>query len=656
MRSPRENLAYRPDIDGLRAVAVVPVVLFHAGFPQISGGFVGVDVFFVISGFLITGIIAKEIERDSFSIAEFYRRRARRILPALTAMALAVLAVGFFILTPQQYLTVGRAVLWISGFASNFFFWKNTSYFEAGSSFEPLLHTWSLAVEEQFYIFFPLLLILLRHSRWRNAILAGLGVASFVLSCVMVQMAPGAAFYLLPTRAWQLILGGLLALGVLAVPRDARLAAMASWLGLALILVPMFAYDVATPFPGVAAVPPTLGAALLIWARGEGVGRALSTRPMVAVGLASYSIYLWHMPVFEFAKYLHGGPLETGVALALSAASVGLGFLSLRFIEQPFRSGSPQSMRRLAIAAFAGIPLIAVPALAITLSAGLPTRLPAQAHVAIAVRHDETRHPVRCLSVDQVWVDPAAACQLGTDGAQANVLLWGDSHAMVTATAMEAAARATGGAFLFAGNADCPIGMGLRIDPDVSPALTAQGHYRRCAEYNEKMLTRAADPAIRTVVLSSRWTNWRIDEPSNPAEQSADIRLISDVAGETGNRAIFEASFLRLVARLRESGKQVVVVGPVPEPSFNVPERVFLSALGWAPTPPPLTVQAFEQRHAAILALFARAGVDLIRPERALCRNGLCPVVRDGRPLFFDHNHLSIEGATITAPLYARLF
>lgn len=656
MRARNGDLSYRPDIDGLRAVAVVPVVLFHAGFPQFSGGFVGVDVFFVISGFLITGIIAKEIDRDSFSIAEFYRRRARRILPALTAMVLAVLAAGFFVLTPDQYFTVGRASLWIAAFASNFFFWRNTSYFEAGSSFEPLLHTWSLAVEEQFYIFFPILLMLLKRHRMRVTVLVSLGIASFVLSCALVRMAPGAAFYLLPTRAWQLITGGLLVLGMFGPPPNARVAAMLSWIGLALIVVPTVAYEATTPFPGVAAVPPTLGAALLIWSGSEGAGRLLSTRPMVSIGLASYSIYLWHMPIFEFAKYLKGSSLEPATALALSLASVGVGFLSLRFIERPFRGTSQISLQRLAVLASAGIPLVAAPALAVTLMQGVPARLSPEARDAISVADDETRHPIQCLSLDQKWIDPSAPCILGSENAAPTTLLWGDSHAMVTATAMEAAAYAANASFLFAANADCPIGIGFRIDPRTSPSLTSQGHYRRCSEYNIKMLTRASDPAIKTVVLSSRWTNWRMDQPANPSEQDAEIRLLSDVGDGTGNRLIFEAAFRRLVETLRQEGKRVIVVGPLPEPSFNVPERAFLFAKGVAPEPDPIPLSTFRKRHAAALQLFEGLGVEVVRPEQVLCRHGLCPVMRDGRPAFFDHNHLSVATALATAPLYDDIF
>lgn len=636
---------YRPDIDGLRTLAVVPVVLFHAGVPYFTGGFVGVDVFFVISGFLITGIIAKELSAGRFSILEFYRRRARRIFPALTVVGLATLAVGYFILTPKEYLNLGKNAAAIAAFSSNFYSWKSVSYFDPG--IQPLLHTWSLAVEEQYYIFFPLLLMALRtRQRLMSTVLWTIFAASLAISIALVSSKPSAAFYLLPSRAWELMLGGLLALDQFKQPSTDRQARIACGIGFACIIVPIFAYSPTTVFPGVAAIPPTLGAALLIWGRGWG----LSSRWMVSVGLLSYSLYLWHLPVIDFAKYLTDAPLSVVGGLLAFGVSLALAALTYRYVETPFRTGVHK--RRLAVRAAVGMPLLAGFALAIVSFAGMSGRMTSLQSRQLAVMDDEVRHPSRCMTVAGEIVQPSEPCRFGENP---SVLLWGDSHAMVTATSMEAAKVA----FEFAADADCPIGLGLAIDPDHGGALVSQASYRNCGDYNAGMLARALRADVKTVVLSSRWTNWRIGETANPAESPVDIRL-ADAAGAAtsiaGNREKFERAFLALVNRLTGAGKAVVIVGPVPEPTFNVPHRLFVSGFGFAPAP---SAADYVERHRVILAFFKRLegveGVSFIWPANALCRLGTCPTVANDIPLYFDHNHLTVDAAQSLAPLYTRL-
>jgi hypothetical protein len=285
---------------------------------------------------------------------------------------------------------------------------------------------------------------------------------------------------------------------------------------------------------------------------------------------------------------------------------------------------------------------------------------PAEAAV-LAVAHDEQKHHLECMSLDLVWIDPSHACKLGQPDSQPVALLWGDSHAMVTATAMEVAARKMHSAFLFAADADCPIGLGFAVDSSISPGLTSLEHYRRCAEYNRKMLDVAAQPGIRTVVLSSRWTNWRIGEPANPAENEVDVRLRNDAgtaASVKANRAIFEYGFLQLLQDLDNAGKRVVIVGPVPEPQFNVPHRIYISRFGLAGPVMPVTMADYERRHAVILNFFGSLGekAEFIWPIKLLCLNGVCPLIRSGIPLYFDHDHLSVARAKETAPLYESVF
>lgn len=636
---------YRPDIDGLRTLAVLPVVLFHAGTPYVTGGFVGVDVFFVISGFLITGILARELREHRFSILEFYRRRARRIFPALTIVGLTTLLLGYAILTPKEFVGLGKSAASIAVFSSNFYFWKSVSYFDPGS--QPLLHTWSLAVEEQYYLFFPLFLwVLHKRQSWMAAALWTVFAGSLALSVTLVAIKPSAAFYLLPSRAWELMLGGLLAMELFGEPSSDRVAKAASFAGYVLILVPVFAYTASTPFPGLAAVPPAFGAALLIWGRGWG----LSARWMVTIGLLSYSLYLWHLPVIEFARYLTDAPLSPLGGLVASVFSCGLAALTYRYVETPFRVGSDK--QGLAVKAAVGMPVLAALALVVVFTAGMPSRLSSLQSRQLAVVNDEVRHPSRCMTVDAGFVDPAEPCQFGD---RPSILLWGDSHSMVTATSMDAA----GVPFFFAADADCPIGLNLSIDASRAGSLADQASYQRCGEYNEKMLKRALRADLETIVLSSRWTNWRIGEPPNPSESAVDLRLV-DASGTAtslaANRPKFEQAFTALLDRLTTAGKNVVIVGPMPEPTYNVPHLLYVNSFGLAPA---LTPAEYEGRHRVVIAFFktleGRKNVSLIWPAQKLCRSKICPTTANGMPLYFDHNHLTLNASKYLAPLYIGL-
>ena len=340
------DFRYRPEIDGLRAIAVMAVVLFHAGL-GVSGGFIGVDVFFVISGFLITSLIIKDLEAGKFTLANFWERRARRIIPAAVVLVFVVLAAGWFLLLPSDYAALGKSAAWHAAFAANIYFWRNTNYFASAAEEQPLLHTWSLAVEEQFYLIVPLLLLALfrfPYFRSRGLLLALflIGFAfSLALSIVVVPRMPAVAFYLLPTRAWELLAGSIIA--ILPAASLSRIwREILCGIALITIVVPCFIYTKETPFPGLAALPPCLGTALFIWASGPAstsiqnstfnIQNLLAARPVVFIGLISYSLYLWHWPLFAFSTYWALDPLSLPYRLCLVAASFVLAILSWRFV------------------------------------------------------------------------------------------------------------------------------------------------------------------------------------------------------------------------------------------------------------------------------------------------------------------------------------
>ena len=340
-------MKYRPHIDGLRTLAIVPVVLFHADVAPFSGGFTGVDVFFVISGFLITRLIVEDIRNDRFSILGFYKRRALRILPAYLALILAVVAASYVVLLPDETRSLGRSVVAASLFVSNILFWRSTDYFDPALETEPLLHTWTLSVEEQYYILLPVFLLLVaRYFGGRYTVtIAVVSGLSFALSVWGVGSHETASFFLLPTRIWEFGLGSLAAVAGSWAARGGRLRPLGAGLGAMLLGYGAVGLDAASVFPGPNALFPALGALLLIvCAEGTWADRLLSSAPMVAIGRISYSLYLWHWPIIVFYKMWYGPVLGPADVTAVVAASVLAAAVSFRWIEQPFRT--PRIRRR----------------------------------------------------------------------------------------------------------------------------------------------------------------------------------------------------------------------------------------------------------------------------------------------------------------------
>ena len=373
-------IKYRPDIDGLRAIAVTSVVAYHCGLPWLKGGFVGVDVFFVISGYLIGSIVYKEIRGRSFSISKFYARRARRILPALFVVLLVSYGIASLILSPlEMKMFSGSAIASITS-SSNIFFWRNTFYFFPRSDQHPLLMAWSLGVEEQFYLLFPLLMLVIRNLRWRLQLLTlvSLTVLSLV-SCIWgTRYHLNAAYYLPFTRGWELAAGVLIA--IVEANRPAKAATLSSLrshalsiLGFGMICLAIGAFDRNTIFPGYFALLPVIGAVFVIVARGGLVNRFLAAQPIVFVGRVSYSWYLWHWPMLSFASIASDGGLGRGVKIIIGAASFVCAVLSYLLVEKPFRTSTtpaPALLKKYAIAAV----LVMLPALAYYLTNGFPQR------------------------------------------------------------------------------------------------------------------------------------------------------------------------------------------------------------------------------------------------------------------------------------------
>ena len=376
------KMKYRPEIDGLRALAVLPVIFYHAGVETMAGGFIGVDVFFVISGFLITTIIASELNSQQFSIVSFYERRARRILPALIVVLAITSVLAVSIMLPFELVNYGKGLVGAVLFVSNIVLWKQAGYFAAEAEMNPLLHTWSLGVEEQYYLFFPLALMVIWRfrSQWALPLLMLATLGSLGLAEWASTRMPSANFYLLPTRIWELMSGAMLALWLMRRAQPQGLAAqLISMLGIMLIAACVFTYNDQTPFPSLYTIVPVLGAAAIILAASPATlaGKWLASKPLVMVGLMSYSAYLWHQPMMAFARILAAeNHPSMAVMLALALLSLVLAWGTWKYVEQPFRNKHRFNRNWIFTASFTASALAVLLGVGLVVSKGLLSQYP----------------------------------------------------------------------------------------------------------------------------------------------------------------------------------------------------------------------------------------------------------------------------------------
>lgn len=657
-------MKYRPDIDGLRAFAVIGVVLFHANVRPFAGGFVGVDVFFVISGYLITSMLVDDITNGRFSIIQFYEKRARRIFPALFAVILFSSITATVILMPSALKSYGQSVLSATLSVSNIFFWKTSGYFDATAAIKPMLHTWSLAVEEQFYILFPILLLFtfrVIKGRWM-ILLVPSAIASFLLNIWSVNLHPSAAFYLTPMRAWELCIGALLALGVFPLLRQRWLRESASLLGISMIAGSIFVLSEQTIFPGFTALFPCLGTALLIQAghaedrESTTVGKLLSLKPVVAVGLISYSLYLWHWPLLVFARNLTNSRLTIDQTSGVIAIAVIAAVLSYRFIEQPFRGPRGILTRKRLFTASAVVMTCAASfGFFVHYSQGLPGRFPQD--VIKMTAFDESKSPLRtmCFGTEKKPKSIDRQCVIGNEE-QVSIFLWGDSHADSLYGTFAYLHDTYGVNTFYGADASCPPLLGLA---PTSACLLAN---------DRKMEYILRHDSIKYVVLASRWSAYLFGRTTDlgPAEDNTNLgRLISRrgeifVKFSDEEKKAFSESLESTVRQVQAAGKTVVLVYPIPETGYEIPEtlaKIMLS--GGAPEEFTRPVSYYYHRHKFIFNLFDELGQSSrlvrIHPHAYLCDEKECRVYAEKTALYRDNNHLSIYGGRYIGPLFAAL-
>ncbi|MFN0183111.1 MAG: acyltransferase family protein [Aquabacterium sp.] len=642
---------YRPEVDGLRSIAVLAVMLYHAGFSIARGGFVGVDVFFVISGYLITGIIYPEVRAGQFSFIRFYERRVRRIFPALFVMVAVTTMAGLVLMTPAQLKDHGQAVAAVGAFLSNLYFLVKTGYFSRHADEVPLLHTWSLAVEEQFYVLFPVALL----AAWRLARgrIAMLLAAAFVLSLALClwRLHRGndvLNFFEASSRAWELLIGAWLAVRqhdgarpLVAGPARRPLG----WLGLALVVGPVVAFQPGPQHPGLWTLIPVAGTALLLAAAGaqQGVGRLLATAPFVRVGLISYSAYLWHQPLFALTTVARGEHAGADLSVALLLLCLGIAWVSWRYIEAPFRDRTRTSRRMVWVGAAIGTVLCLVGGVGLHLTGGLPQRYSDE---QVHLMSTAVRSPLRdsChFEAERPW--PEQACQYPA-GAAASWAVLGDSHNVELGWALSQRLSARGdGGLLHLSASGCQPALDF-----VSNVPSCQAWLRRALA----VLESRAD--ITHVVLLWRHSFYlhgdtRQHWPALPDDPPIFMR--DQPAAQA--REAYVRSLNTVVQRLLAARKTVLLLDPVPELGRPVEYHVFSRALPPAARADGPDRAFYQRRHAHILSALAAVPSHplLVRVPSAdaVCTGPRCLALVDGQSLYFDDNHLSLSGAARLADL-----
>lgn len=626
---------YRPDIDGLRAVAVLSVVGFHA-FPEvIRGGFVGVDVFFVISGYLISTIILTNLTRGSFSFTEFYSRRVRRIFPALAAVLMFCLVAGWFLLLAEEYRLLGKHVAAGAGFISNFALWRESGYFDAAAEMKPLLHLWSLGIEEQFYIVWPLLLWLCWKKRWSFATATlGIAILSFAVNILTYRKSVIANFYSPQSRFWELLIGAGLAyivlnrdalstrLGPWRQSRLTRLATpdMLSVLGGLLIVLAVGLLSKSRHFPGFWALLPTLGAAFIIHAGPEAlVNRRLLSHPlMVWFGLISFPLYLWHWPLLAFPRIIDGDTPSLVVRCGAIVASVALAWLTFRFIERPLRFGGNARAKTMALAG--ALLLLAGAGLGIFMQKGMPARSINDfgAIKAGSFGHDAFFDHMaaisktctdKSLSTTALLYEGHIRCMQTKVDRPIDMVVLGDSHAE----------------HLFPGLAEALPGR------NVAYHIMAATPVLGIKDYEAIFRAVMNEPAIRTVLLGA---HWKTRKPGLPRGRSFDNDLTTTIQA------------------LQGAGKTVLLIDDIPDYGFQ-PARCKAARVSGGTRPCSEPADVFARTLAAYLpsleAVAAATGVRLLRIGPEFCRDGLCSMERDGALLYRDENHLNLEGSRFVA-------
>lgn len=656
---------YRPEVDGLRAIAIVPVILFHAGLVGFPGGYVGVDVFFVISGYLITTLILEEMDRGRFSFLDFYARRILRIAPTLGLVLAACIPFAWLWMLPGELAEFGKTLASTAVFLSNFTFWGESGYFDSAAELKPLLHTWSLSVEEQFYLLFPVILLLLVSVNRKGLpwILAVCLLLSFGLADWASTAHPSAAYYFIFTRAWQLLIGALLAAAPVFTARarsGGPVAEVGGLVGLLMIALAVFAFDENTPFPGRYAMLPTVGAALVIGcaSRSTWIGSMLSMKPVVYTGLLSYGMYMWHQPVLAFARLRMGGELTAAQVFWLCLLVVALAMLTRQLVENPLRRAKKSSVEvgshgtRGAYGAFF---------LGTAIVFGMGCFIYSKAHLLHRQLLSEDLMgslkapgiPANCFDADLIHQNETWLCRLGKQEGPERFFLLGDSHAHAMHKSFDHVAQQLDVAGAFAGASGCPPLLAVH-------ALRADQNIRNCHALNLRIFEYVKARGIQKVILVARWTYYTDGGYDGNEFSHLGMAATSDQT-QALSREAFEQGLAATVERYREIGAEVHLVRQVPQQLKNARQVYGSAAVRQRLSEEYLDAISvpFEQ-HRRLQSYFdavlmGATGVRVISFDDLLCTSQLC---RIGTPIasrYSDDDHLSLYGVSLLENSIGRI-
>jgi peptidoglycan/LPS O-acetylase OafA/YrhL len=658
------HLKYRSDIDGLRGIAILAVVIFHA-FPEwVTGGYTGVSIFFVISGYLISSIIYKSLDDGSFSFIDFYSRRIRRIFPALIVVMLSAFTIGWFYLLAGEFKQLGLYIAGGAAFIDNFIAWQGVDYFDSSAELKPLLHLWSLGIEEQFYIFWPLLVwVCWKRKSSAFIVLAIAFIGSFALNIKGFDYDPVATFYAPWTRFWEIIFGGLLAYWHIYHPNAFNrphssfqikwLPSFISFLGFSILVYSIFFYTKKTAYPGWNALAPVVGALLVINGR-EGNffnKRILSNKAIVWFGAISYSLYLWHWVILSFARLIGGEEPRIRYKLALLLLSVALSWLTYRFIENPIRFGSYAKSKTIFL----------VIALSVLGFIGLNTYerggLPFRSYNKTVMQYPEsmvrTPRQEECFGIlyahskKENWY-----CEAGVNSNSVDYFAFGDSHALSLIPALEVFGQAKNKRILFAGTAGCPPLLGIQ---SLRGPKDLEEH--NCKLLNERIYDYVRNNGIRNVILIGRWTYYTKSQ-SRPSEINLIAKHPNGKVDAVSSEADLNYALKNTVSLYQKIGVNVFIVKDNPQQSIEPLEalkKASKTPYDWAINKFSVLQNEHLTNQSKVNAYIDNSGATIVSFNDILCTNGICPFVEGGKFLYFDDDHLSIFGAKKVAPELSRV-
>lgn len=652
---------YRKEIDGLRTLAVLSVIAFHFG-GVISGGFVGVDIFFVISGFLITSILLRDLEAGKFSFATFYKRRIKRILPALYTVISVAFILSYFIMPPFELDNMAKSALFSILNSSNLYFWKTADYFDVSVDYKPFLHTWSLSVEEQFYIFFPFILWLIfkYKSSSLKIILPLLVIISFILSVYIQNDMQSANFYLLPTRAWELGAGSMLAYFLTKPIQNVGLRSGISWLGMALMLVPIFTYEETIIFPGMTALPVVLGTVCFI-ASGFKYSedktlfwhKIFENSLIVWIGKISYSLYLWHWMIYVFCLLYMGKTPESYLTMLI--LTFILSVLSYYLVENPLRHiKSERSEKLLLWGILAWSIILGLFSYAMFSTKGFYNRFDSKVQGAYEGQFNYDKDMSGCAESAGI-VGNLKHCVKGAENKTPEILMWGDSHGRALLAGLRQEAEKADQSILVRNVGGCVPSTG---EVYINRAL--------CHNYNVEMMKLVKERAFKKVILAGRWSLHYDGE-----EFHRKIKFFQVGKGQIQDSHITEAftkDFTNMVKEIRKTGAEVYIIDSVPGYPVHVPELLLRPSLPDAGRTKELTDQVTTQdiyfKQSNGFRQFVEGlhqednKVHILYPYKKLCnQEGNCLLAdKNGRSYYRDTNHLSEYGSLFIAPLWKEIF